>query len=85
MSKFNGGNTYMVSRSSLLKNVATTSAILLAGRSLLPGGAWAAPVTPEVTAVKLGFIALTDAAPLIVAKEKGLFEKVNQGNYRKIF
>lgn len=31
--------------------------------------------TPEVTSVKLGFIALTDAAPLIVAKEKGLFAK----------
>lgn len=26
-------------------------------------------------AIKLGFIALTDAAPLIIAKEKGLFEK----------
>ncbi|NEQ24499.1 MAG: ABC transporter substrate-binding protein, partial [Microcoleus sp. SIO2G3] len=31
--------------------------------------------TPEVTSAKLGFIALTDSAPLIVAKEKGLFEK----------
>jgi nitrate/nitrite transport system substrate-binding protein len=31
--------------------------------------------TPEVTAVKLGFIALTDSAPLIIAKEKGLFDK----------
>jgi nitrate/nitrite transport system substrate-binding protein len=30
---------------------------------------------PEVESVKLGFIALTDSAPLIVAKEKGLFEK----------
>ncbi|MBW4495373.1 MAG: ABC transporter substrate-binding protein [Oscillatoria princeps RMCB-10] len=30
---------------------------------------------PEVTAAKLGFIALTDSAPLIVAKEKGLFDK----------
>jgi nitrate/nitrite transport system substrate-binding protein len=30
---------------------------------------------PEVTAVKLGFIALTDCAPLAVAKEKGFFEK----------
>ena len=30
---------------------------------------------PEVTAAKLGFIALTDAAPLIVAQEKGLFAK----------
>jgi nitrate/nitrite transport system substrate-binding protein len=31
--------------------------------------------TPEVTGVRLGFIALTDAAPLIIAKEKGLFAK----------
>lgn len=30
---------------------------------------------PEVTTAKLGFIALTDSAPLIIAKEKGLFEK----------
>lgn len=39
----------------------------------------AAPVaaadTPEVTTAKLGFIALTDAAPLIIAKEKGFYEK----------
>jgi nitrate/nitrite transport system substrate-binding protein len=39
----------------------------------------AAPVSaadaPEVTTAKLGFIALTDAAPLIIAKEKGLFAK----------
>ncbi len=31
--------------------------------------------TPEVTGAKLGFIALTDAAPLIIAQEKGLFAK----------
>lgn len=30
---------------------------------------------PEVTTAKLGFIALTDSAPLIIAKEKGFFEK----------
>jgi len=30
---------------------------------------------PEVTAAKLGFIALTDSAPLIIAQEKGLFAK----------
>ena len=75
MSKFNGGNSFLLSRRSLLKNAATTSALLLAGRTLLPGGAWAAPAAPEVTSVKLGFIALTDSAPLIIAKEKGLFEK----------
>jgi nitrate/nitrite transport system substrate-binding protein len=31
--------------------------------------------TPEVTTAKLGFIALTDSAPLIIALEKGLFAK----------
>ncbi|MBD2459653.1 ABC transporter substrate-binding protein [Oscillatoria sp. FACHB-1407] len=30
---------------------------------------------PEVTKATLGFIALTDSAPLIIAKEKGFFEK----------
>lgn len=30
---------------------------------------------PEVSAAKLGFIALTDCAPLVIAKEKGYFEK----------
>ncbi|WP_034934980.1 CmpA/NrtA family ABC transporter substrate-binding protein [Gloeocapsa sp. PCC 73106] len=30
---------------------------------------------PEVTTAKLGFIALTDSAPIIIAKEKGLFDK----------
>jgi nitrate/nitrite transport system substrate-binding protein len=35
----------------------------------------AAADAPEVTTAKLGFIPLTDSAPLIIAKEKGLFEK----------
>jgi nitrate/nitrite transport system substrate-binding protein len=30
---------------------------------------------PEVTKAKLGFIALTDCSPLVIAKEKGLFAK----------
>lgn len=30
---------------------------------------------PEITTAKLGFIALTDSAPLIIAKEKGIFAK----------
>jgi nitrate/nitrite transport system substrate-binding protein len=30
---------------------------------------------PEINKAKLGFIALTDSAPLIIAKEKGLFDK----------
>jgi len=41
----------------------------------IPGAALAAGPTPEVKGAKLGFIALTDAAPLIMAKELGLFAK----------
>jgi len=50
-----------------------------AGALAVGGGlaesALAAPFKPEVTGAKLGFIALTDAAPLIIAKELGLFAK----------
>lgn len=52
-----------------------TAATLAAANALLPGGALAASGGPEVKGAKLGFIALTDAAPLIVAKELGLFAK----------
>jgi nitrate/nitrite transport system substrate-binding protein len=62
-------------RRTFLKNSAATTALFLAARTLLPSGAHAAMASPEVQNVKLGFIALTDAAPLIVAKERGLFEK----------
>jgi nitrate/nitrite transport system substrate-binding protein len=48
---------------------------LAAAKALLPGGAYAAPAGPETTKAKLGFIALTDSSPLIIAKEKGLFAK----------
>jgi nitrate/nitrite transport system substrate-binding protein len=41
-----------------------------------PGGVHIAMAAgPEVKAAKLGFIALSDAAPLFVAKEKGFFAK----------
>ncbi|SMC92546.1 CmpA/NrtA family ABC transporter substrate-binding protein [Rhizobium sp. RU36D] len=62
-------------RREFLKKTASTAAIVLAARTLLPSGAYAAVATPEVTGAKLGFIALTDAAALVIAKEKGLFEK----------
>ena len=64
-----------MSRRSLLKGGAT-AAVIAAAKTLVPGGAnvaWAAG--PETTKAVLGYIALTDAAPLIVAKEKGLFAK----------
>jgi nitrate/nitrite transport system substrate-binding protein len=36
--------------------------------------------TPETDTIKLGFIPLTDSAPLIIAKEKGLFDKYGMKN-----
>ncbi|MDX3925734.1 MAG: CmpA/NrtA family ABC transporter substrate-binding protein [Shinella sp.] len=63
-----------ITRRSLLKTTAT-AALIGAVKTAFPSGAFAASAGPEVTGAKLGFIALTDAAPLIVASEKGLFEK----------
>jgi nitrate/nitrite transport system substrate-binding protein len=40
-----------------------------------PATTVAAGDAPEVTTARLGFIPLTDSAPLIIAKEKGLFAK----------
>ena len=51
------------------------AATLAAGKALLPSGAFAAGPGPEVAKARLGFIALTDASPLIIAKERGLFAK----------
>jgi len=64
-----------VSRRNFLKASAGTAALLAAARASLPAGAFAQESGPEVKGAKLGFIALTDAAPLFVAKEKGLFAK----------
>src|SRR5678815_2606835 len=51
------------------------AATLAAAKAAFPSGAHAAGPGPEVTKAVLGFIALTDASPLIIAKEKGLFAK----------
>lgn len=67
--------TTTLTRRSLLK-ASATAAILSAARTALPGGAWAATAdAPEVKGATFGFIALTDSAPLIIAKEKGFFAK----------
>ena len=55
--------------------VASTAALMSAVRAAFPGGAFAQGAGPEVKGTKLGYIALTDAAPLVIAKEKGLFAK----------
>ncbi len=62
------------SRRTLLKTSAM-AALVAAVKTTFPSGAFAASAGPEVPGAKLGFIALTDAAPLIIAAEKGLFAK----------
>ncbi|MEY2943032.1 MAG: hypothetical protein RLY97_1046 [Pseudomonadota bacterium] len=63
-----------LNRRNLLK-ASGAAAVAAATQQLFPGSAFAAAGPPEVKGAKLGFIALTDAAPLIVAKELGLFAK----------
>src|SRR4051812_32821694 len=63
-----------LSRRQLLKAAGGTAALLAAARLNFPG-AFAQGAGPEVTKAILGFIALSDAGPLFVAKDKGLFAK----------
>src|SRR5262245_42061356 len=70
--------TATVSRREILKSASTvigTAALFNAVRSAFPSGAFAQAKGPEVTKATLGFIALTDFAPLAIAKEKGRFAK----------
>lgn len=69
-----GKSSFQTSRRGFLKASATTG-LVSAIAAQFPAGAFAAGTGPEVTKVTLGYIALTDAAPLIIAKEKGLFAK----------
>src|SRR5258707_11666411 len=64
-----------LSRRQLLKAASGTAALLAAAKLNFPAGAFAQGAGPEVTGAKLGFIALSDAGPLFVAKDKGLFAK----------
>jgi nitrate/nitrite transport system substrate-binding protein len=64
-----------LSRRQLLKATGGTAALLAAARLNFPAGAFAQGAGPEVTKATLGFIALSDAGPLFVAKDKGLFAK----------
>ena len=65
--------TANLTRRAALKTSA--AALVTASGMAFPRGVFAQGAGPEVTGVKLGYIALTDAAPLIVAKEKGIFDK----------
>lgn len=65
-----------LNRRGFLKASAGTAALLGAVNGQFPFGVHVAEAAgPEVTKATLGFIALTDAAPLFVAKEKGIFAK----------
>src|SRR3954471_628710 len=64
-----------LSRRQILKAAGGTAALLSAARLNFPAGAFAQGAGPEVTKAILGFIALSDAGPLFVAKDKGLFAK----------
>lgn len=55
--------------------ITAAAATVAAARAAFPGGAHAAAKGPEVSGARLGFIALTDASPLIIAKERGFFTK----------
>jgi nitrate/nitrite transport system substrate-binding protein len=64
-----------VDRREFLKSTAGAAALLASAKLALPGGAFAHVSGPEVKGTKLGYIALTDAAPLIIAQEKGIYAK----------
>src|SRR4030095_12920889 len=68
-----------ISRRDLLTGaakMASAAALLCAVRPASRSGVWAAPAdTPETKRAVLGFIALTDSSPMIIAKEKGFYAK----------
>ena len=69
-------NRSALSRRSFLKAGASTAALLGAVSTQFPFGVHIAEAAgPEVTKATLGFIALSDAGALFVAKDKGLFAK----------
>jgi nitrate/nitrite transport system substrate-binding protein len=64
-------------KNNLTRRGALTGALatVAAAQAAFPGGAFAQSRGPEITRAKLGFIALTDASPLIIAKERGYFTR----------
>jgi nitrate/nitrite transport system substrate-binding protein len=65
-----------LSRRSFLKAGASTAALIGAVNTQFPFGVHVAEAAgPEVTKAILGFIALSDAGPLFVAKDKGFLAK----------
>ncbi len=72
MTKMNLPVSLSLSRRHFVRSLAGLST-LAATKSLFPAGVFAQGTGPEVKGTKLGYIALTDSAPLIIAKEKGFF------------
>jgi nitrate/nitrite transport system substrate-binding protein len=69
----NGQN---IGRRGFLKLAGAAAAAWTTGGLLTPGrGVARAEDTPEKTDLTLGFIPLTDCAPLIIASEKGIYKK----------
>jgi nitrate/nitrite transport system substrate-binding protein len=67
-----------ISRRDLMRSAsatAATAALMSAAKAAFPAGAFAQSAGPEVKKAILGYIALMDAAPLVIAKEKGFFAK----------
>ncbi len=59
----------------LTRRTLATAALVGAAKAALPAGAFAQGRGPETSKARLGFIALTDASPVIIAKERGYFTK----------
>jgi nitrate/nitrite transport system substrate-binding protein len=76
MSKDRETSKIRLSRRTLLKGTAGTAALLAAVKTQFPFGLSIAHASgPEVKKAILGYIALMDASPLVIAKEKGIFAK----------
>ncbi len=67
--------TSILSRRGFIKQSAALSGAAMIGGLWSAGAASSTSGAVETRAAKLGFIALTDAAPLFVADEKGFFKK----------
>jgi nitrate/nitrite transport system substrate-binding protein len=65
---------FNISRRAALQ-LSSAALTVAAAKAAFPGGAFAQAAGPEVKGTRLGYIALTDAAPLVIAKEKGYFTK----------
>ena len=72
----NGMGKRRISRRAFIKASAGTAALLASVKTQFPFGVGIAQAAgPEVTKAILGYIALIDASPLVIAKEKGFFAK----------